>query len=316
MNQFKISAPGKFSLFGEQTARYGKRAMTASVNLRTTMTFIESLSSPSSVIVLTFPQIELYLQVPLQIFLEFYNNTVQDISSLHQQVLRFTDYTYPTNHQTHKKLVQMFYYLLILIVHKELIDLKPFTMHFDTDFLVDKDFVFLPSYTVCVSAGLNHWSSVQKGCPHISLIDKNLEKIQLYAACCDEISQESGIVEVTPCTYGAILEYQTGNSPQVRPLLYISTLPRITVLLVDSKQSQSLENQTYHISQLINMLPETSVSVFDSIDGISKRAYNVFDQIRAVYQDEKNDVSWKKTCIIKQYQNIKVSLIARKKNRF
>jgi len=48
MIQFKISAPNKLSLFGEHAVKYGKKGLTAGINLRTTLTFTELSHSPLS----------------------------------------------------------------------------------------------------------------------------------------------------------------------------------------------------------------------------------------------------------------------------
>jgi len=84
-------------------------------------------------------------------------------------------------------------------------------MHLFTELMINEEFACPTSFMVCFSSCLIHWLRLQKGVHDIfDTID--LEKIQLYAACCEKIVSESGIVDVTACTYGSAIKYQIGGT--------------------------------------------------------------------------------------------------------
>jgi len=75
MIQFKLSAPNKLSLFGEHVVNYGKIGLQAAINLRTTLTFTElSHLDSKDFIQFNFLQLSLLFNIPLQQFVEFYQN--------------------------------------------------------------------------------------------------------------------------------------------------------------------------------------------------------------------------------------------------
>jgi len=111
MIQFKISAPGNLTLFGEYAMMYGKSGLIAAINLRTRLMFIELTED---VIQLKFSQINLFLSIPLQQFLEFYHRCKTDMNRLHEQVLQFitcNSHFYSTENQ--KLFLHIFFYLFI-----------------------------------------------------------------------------------------------------------------------------------------------------------------------------------------------------------
>lgn len=308
MIQFKVSAPCKLSLFGEHAVKYEKRALAACIDLRTTLTFHELPLAPSKFFVINFPQVDLFYQVPMEIFLEFYGDCIRNLDSLRERVLRFADFSYQA--ESHRMIVQSFYYLLVLVVNKERIDVTSFSMHLTTDFMVDGKYVAAPSFMVCLAGCLLHWSRLQKGGHEAFFGETDLKTVQSYALRCQEITRGLELIDATICTYGSITEYMENDSSPCRPSLLAASIPVVTILLVDSKLTQNPETQSQQMAELMDILPETSMSIFNSIDLISRRAYNVFHQIREICLDDKLTDEWRRDCILKQYNIIKVSPVA------
>lgn len=305
MIQFKISAPSKLSLFGEHAVKQKKRALTACVDLRTTLTFRELPVLSSGIFMMNFPQINLYYNMPTDMFLKFYSDCTKSTDSLRERVQRFTDCSYES--ETHRIMVQSLCYLLVLMMSNECINVASFAIHLSTDFVVDEKFLFT-SYVVCLAACLLHWSRLQKGGHPGTFDDADLKTIQSYVARCRELAHELEVIDVITCMSGSITEYDPENGPSPsRPLLSTAQMPLITVLLVDSKQPQNPEVQLQQMTELMNILPETGTSIFNSIDLITRRAYNVFHQIREIHLDLKDSAEWRHDCILNQYNIIKVS---------
>jgi len=97
--------------------------------------------------------------VPFQEFLKFYNDCVENIELLREQVLRFTNGYNPAHRRV---IIQTFYYLLVYIIYKEQIEIKSFNMHLYTELMINEEFACPASFTVCLSACLIHWSCLQK----------------------------------------------------------------------------------------------------------------------------------------------------------
>ncbi|KAG5347937.1 KIME kinase, partial [Acromyrmex charruanus] len=277
MIHFKISAPGRMSLFGEHAVKHKKNSITASIDLRTTMTFTDLSHLPSkNNIEIDFPQIYLHLNIPLQEFLKFYNKSIQNIKLLREQVVRFTNSLYSPLHR--KEIVQTFYYLLVYILYKEQITISSFKIYVSTKFMIDEEFACLSSFTVCLTACLLHWSRVQKGITG-KFQNTDFEKIQSYAARCEEISPASGMIDVTACVYGSIIEHRIG----IMTLISLHKMPKIMILLIDSKVTQNLDCQTQRVTELMNIFPTIGNLILKNIDIVTIMAHNILRKINKMY---------------------------------
>jgi len=309
MIKFEVSAPSRLSLFGEHGVTHGKNGLTAAMDIRTTLTFYELPFSSNSCLQLHIPQINLH-STPLQDFLMVYNNCVEDMMLLREKVLEFTRKTVIgcTHNPSHwSTFIDIFYYLLIYIVYKEQIDIKPFNIYLSMNIMMDEKLVCPASFAVCLAASLLHWSRLQKGVRFLDTFDDtDLEKIQLYAASCEKISSESGIVDVIACTYGSIIKYQLGETICQTSLF---GTPSMMILLVDSKQTQNFESQTQRMTDLMNMYPEITNSILNDIDTVTKIAYKAFQKLAEVYKDRELDIETKRECILQQYEALEVSFI-------
>lgn len=308
MIEFKISAPGRLSLFGEHVINYDKSSLTASINLRTTLTFTELPHvCPEDIIQVEFLQIGLFLSIPLRQFLDFYRNCTineydNEYNNLHDQVLQFTSNhcSFRTEHQ--RAIAQASIYLLVYISCRENIDIKSFCVRLFTQLIIGRKIVCLASSTVCFAACFLRWSNLQKGA--IDDFDSSdLNKIHSYAVRCKRISCESGMIDVAACTYGSIIEHRIGEILRIIPFFEMLT---VTILLVDSGQTQNLEAQTQQVTELVNTYPKFARSVFNNFYCVTSVASNVFQKLGPIYANDEFGSETKRLTIMMQH-NLLVS---------
>ncbi|XP_011687485.1 PREDICTED: uncharacterized protein LOC105449803 [Wasmannia auropunctata] len=224
MNKFIISAPGRLCLLDKDVG----------TDLRTTLTFIQTPSlSLNNNIELDFPQINLFLKIPFDTFVMFFND-YEKMCQLLKNVLIFTD----IYHKSAEPIVfiQAFYYLLLYVIYKEKIYITPFNMHFFTKLMLNNDFVCPESFTVCLAACLFHWSRLQKD-DNRTINNTDRHKIYSYAAECDKIFFKSGITAMCVCTYSSFVTYRIDDNKR---LVLMIDLPTMTILLVDSIQNVNI----------------------------------------------------------------------------
>ncbi|XP_012232891.2 mevalonate kinase [Linepithema humile] len=288
MIEFRISAPGKVILHGEHAVVYGKTALAASLDLRTTVAFAELPKSDSKdIIKIEFTDMDLQLDLPLQLFLDhFYGDNFHyrigenNDSLLHEQVEQFIasldsscGIRIPTNQQ--KLSVHAFFYLLLYVGHEERIDIKPFHVNLSTRLTISAGLGSSASFAVCLAACFLHWSRLQKAA--VGPFDRDdLEKISKYALNCERIihGSPSGI-DNSVCTYGSIIEFRRGEPVNVLP-----EMPSMKILLVNSKISRNTKDQVKRVADLRQLYPAIIDPVLDSIDVLSRTALEVIGRIR------------------------------------
>lgn len=308
MIEFRISAPGKVILHGEHAVVYGKTALAASLDLRTTIAFAELPKSDSKDIIrIEFPNLDLHLDLPLQLFLNYFYGDNFDYrigenndSLLHKQVEKFItllDSSCGIRMQTHqqKLSVHAFFYLLLCISHEERIDIKSFHVNLTTQLTINAGLGSSASFAVCLAACFLHWSRLQRAVA--GPFDKDdLEKISKYALNCEQImhGSPSGI-DNSVCTYGSIIEFRRGEPVNVLP-----EMPSLKILLVDSKISRNTKDQVKRVADLRQLYPAIINPVLDSIDALSRTALKVIGRIR---NNSDNDVA-----LLRAYKRLLVSL--------
>jgi len=158
----------------------------------------------------------------------------------------------------------------------------------------------LASLKVCLAACLLHWSRLQKGA-HSTFDETDLKKICDYTECCKKIALESDFIDIIVCTYGTVMkEKEQYKCEGFR-------LPRMTILLVNSNQTQDVEAQKQRIAELMNMFPELANSVLNNIDTVTNMANNVFQKIFDIYKDDKLSIEMKSDCLLQQHKALEVS---------
>ncbi|XP_015592876.1 mevalonate kinase isoform X2 [Cephus cinctus] len=283
MIEFKVSAPGKIILYGEHAVVYGKTAVAGTVNLRTTLQFIE-LPHDQLNIQLSIPKSNLLLNVQLNQIQEFFfgSETTQSIDThetLYAHVQKFVEKIGYVNLQQQSTLESIFY-LLISVSQAQALTLKPFKLHLDGVLPIGAGLGSSASFSVCLAACFIHWSHLQNSQNRI-LDEKLLEKISNYAFNCEKIMHHtpSGI-DNTICTYGSFVEFRKGEEP-----VPIITSKKMRVLVIDTKVQRSTKVLIERLRNLKEKYPDIFHPIFDSIDNVSKEAVKIIRQIHDLPDD-------------------------------
>lgn len=292
MIEFKISAPGKVILYGEHAVVYGKTAIAASLNLRTTLKFVELLRSPDSenAIRIEFPDIKLLLNLPLDVVLNYFFSDsfnyplIKDNNQLHSSVKDFIDLIDnlidKNNDNTvikqQKSSLQAFFYLLVYMAYEEHINIKEtsFHVHLSTELMVSAGLGSSASFAVSLAACFLHWSLLQKG-KHDTFNEAELDKISKYALNCERIMHESPSgIDNSVCTYGSIIKFQKKELVNV-----LSHVPDLKILLVNTNVTRSTKDQVIQAANMKDAYPSIIVPVLDSIDALSNNAWQILSEI-------------------------------------
>jgi len=296
---FQISAPITLNIFGE----HAKNRLKASIDLRNTLIFEEAPASLPNDITIHFSQINLVHTISLQELLNFYNKYVNNLKLLLETVLQISS-QYESINQ--KIFIRIFYFLIVFITYTEQIEIKSFVMILNTPSISNGEFIYsLPSLKVCLVACLFHWSRRQKGITHSTFDDTDLRKIFIYAMSCGIVAPESDFIDIMVCTYGSVITCKRGHD-QAESI----RLPSMTILLVDSNQTQNVEQhkiQKQRIEELKYMFPELANSILNNIDVITEEAENVFKRIFNIYNDSELSIEMKNYYLQQQYTVIEVS---------
>lgn len=317
MIEFKISTPGKVILFGEHAVVYGKTAIAASLNLRTTLKFTELRRSPNSenIIRIEFPDVKLHLKLPLHVVLNhffsdnFNYQTIKNDNQLHSYVKDFIDsidnVIDKNNDDTvikqQKSSLQAFFYLLIYMIYEEHINIQEtsFHVHLSTELMISAGLGSSASFAVCLAACFLHWSLLQKG-KHDMFNKDELDKISMYALNCERIMHEtpSGI-DNSICTYGSLIKFQKKELVDV--LLHVPTLK---ILLVNTNVTRSTKDLVRRMALLKDEYPSIVIPVLDCIDALANNAWLTLSEISCEVHEtaESSTKNW--------YTTLSVSLIS------
>jgi len=293
MIQFQISAPASSSLFGEHT----NNILRTSIDLRTTLNFQELNFSNN--IEINFPQINLFHEIPLQEFLNLYDNCVKNMEKLHRCLFIFTS-PYTKHDQ---RFLQIFYHLLVCIMYEQQIassEIKTFRIDLSIKSM-HEEFFCLASVKVCLAACLLHWTRLQKNIQN-TFDDTDLKKICTYATRCENTVSELNIIDIKVCTYGSMIHYD--KKEDIHKELY---LPRMMILLVDSKQPQDVEARNKKMKELKSVLPDITYSILNIIDIITKTAANIFQETFDIYKNNELSIEMKNDCLLQQHRILEVS---------
>lgn len=280
MSEFRVSAPGKIILHGEHAVVYGKTAIAASVNIRTTLDFKE-MPKDCEYIVLSMPKIGLYANVPVkQVRERFYNDKCSKLSdghdTFHNYVGKFVEKIGYTNFQQ-KFALEGVFYLLVSISQMEFIELRPFQIVLDTALTIGAGLGSSASFSVCLATAFVHWSHIQKN--QSTLMDEQqLEAISKYAFNCEQImhGNPSGL-DNSISTFGSIIEFRRGE-----PFKPIPGVKNMRALLVDTRVQRSTKALVDKFSLLKEKYPMIFSPILDSMDQVAKKAIEVFKNIQTI----------------------------------
>ncbi|KYQ46607.1 hypothetical protein ALC60_14356 [Trachymyrmex zeteki] len=164
---------------------------------------------------------------------------------------------------------------------------------------MDKEFA-CPAFIVCFAACLLHWSHVQKGIHNNNFNYIDLEKIELYAISCKKIFPESKEIDMVLCIYSFLAEYQF-EEIHVIPIVSVSN---VTILLVDSKQTQNLKTQEQQRTELMNMFPDIANSILNNIDTVTNMACNTLQKFDKICENDELSTETRNNFLIQQHKEL------------
>ena len=280
MIEFRVSAPGKLILYGEHAVVYGKTAVAASLDLRTTLDFKE-LPDDQQYIILSMPKTRLLVNVSVEQVQEYFDDErcpqlTNGHENFHSYVQNFVEKIGYTNLQQKFGLEAVFY-LLVSISQIEKIRIKPFEILLETALSISSGLGSSASFAVCLATAFIHWAHIQKSQCTIMNADQ-LEVISKYALNCERIMHgtPSG-VDNSVCTYGSIIEFRRGE--RLEPILGVKSM---RVLLVDTRVQRSTKALVEKLAALKQKYPTIFVPILETIDNVSKEALAVIKRIREI----------------------------------
>ncbi|XP_011869264.1 PREDICTED: mevalonate kinase-like [Vollenhovia emeryi] len=304
MVKFRISAPGKIILFGEHAVVYGKTAVAASLNLRTTIDLVQlpkQLQDINNVIKIELPDVQLTLSVPLHSVTAYFvdgNMSAFDYplikinDQLHSYVKEFVDSLKSLINKSNKSKVessvldqqkvslQAFFFSLVYMIKEEGLNINKtsFCVTLSTELMVSAGQGSSASFAVCLAATFLYWSRLQKGIKRKGFERDELDKISKCALECERIMHEtpSGI-DNTVCTYGQMVKFQKKEvTDMIKPEFNVLDF---NVLLVNTNVMRSTKNQVKQVKDLKNLHPTIINPVLDSIDALSNDAWQTISKM-------------------------------------
>ncbi|XP_029178887.1 mevalonate kinase-like [Nylanderia fulva] len=243
MIQFKISAPGKLILCGDNLAMYKKMVVAASLDLRTRLEFCELSDNVQTVIKIEFPDVNLSLTVPLELVLNFFIDFNSDVTD-HLKLLKHVQYFITANGMwtTHEQRfsLQTFFFLFIYMIHSEDLKINPFRVHVTTELPLAAGLGSSSSFAACLAGCFLQWGRLQIG-ESGKFKDIDIENISEYVKDCEEVIQNYVIqADHDVCSYGQIVRYYYHNRYKGIKILNV---PRMKIMLIDSQISKSKREQ-------------------------------------------------------------------------
>lgn len=277
MNKFKVSAPGRMFLCGEHVMMYGKHVVAASLDLRTTLKFVELFNDPRNIIEIEFPDVNLSLNLSLELILNFFftgnlHRVLEDEILLFKHVQYFITLNGLWSTYMQRYSLQTFFFLFLYIAHQEQLDIKSFHVHLTTQLPINAGFGSSTSFAVCLATCFLHWSRLQNGSIHNDFDEYELEKIMSYVMICEKVTQSYVFeIDYNACTFGQVLRarYQDPLDCNVQLL----QMPRMTILLIDSRICLNKYEQMRRMAQMKHSNPNEADHILRTIDKISKRTY-------------------------------------------
>lgn len=275
---FLVSAPGKVILFGEHAVVYGKTAVAASLDLRTTLQFNE-LNGEN--ILLSMPKLDLKITVALAEVLEFSANSPELTSANHEEFYEYVSkFVAKLKYSGVQKLgLEALFYLLVAVAQSESLEIKPFSLFLDTKLSIGSGLGSSASFAVCISTSFLHWANLQKNKQtKLDLDPLELQKISKFAMGCEKIMHgtPSGI-DHTVAIYGAVIEFKKPD--KLEPVFGVK---KMEILLVDTRVARSTKDLVARFAGLKIKFPEIVDSVLGAIDQVSQEALMLIRKMRTL----------------------------------
>lgn len=249
MIKFKVSAPGKIILYGDNLAMYERNVVAASLDLRTTLKFYE-LPNKESIIHLDLPDINLSLIVSLEFVLNFFFDNHVDVTD-NIKLLKHVQYFITENGMwtTYEQRfsLQTFFFLFINMIHYEKLQTKSFYIYLTTQLPIGSGLGSSSSFAVCIAACFLQWGRLQKGDVG-GFSDIHIEIISEYVKSCEEVVQNYVIqADNDVCSYGQVVRYYYDYKQKGVQILDV---PKLNIILIDSRISKNKHEQMEQMATL------------------------------------------------------------------
>jgi mevalonate kinase len=282
MISFKISTPGKVILHGEHAVVYGKTALAGSLDLRTTVSFTELPDKSNNEIRVEFSDVNCSFVIKIGSLMNFFfsEGSIEFDVDFRDKVKEYVTTKIDFNGTPEFLSLEAFVYLLVYTTIKEQIKLRPFDLRLTTQLTIKAGLGSSASFSVCLAASFVHWSHLQKGIER-DFNHADLEKISAYAFRSEKIMHDSPSgIDNSVCTYGSLIEYQA-EAP-----IFMLQVPKMKILLVDSKISRNTRDQVKRVERLRKLYPTIIEPILHGIDGISQMARDVFKKLQNMPEND------------------------------
>ncbi|XP_029157977.1 mevalonate kinase-like isoform X2 [Nylanderia fulva] len=278
MIKFKISAPGEIILSGEHTVMFGKHFVVAGLDLRTNLEFCE-LSDEQTNIRIEFQDYE--KDVPLQEVQYLFSrlireNLFSDQVNLLKKVDSFIDVNNMWEKPEEKISLQMFFFLLFIIIYDMEHEVKPFRLRVSTEIPFGDCFGSSTSFAVCLAACFLRWKRLQSG-DYIRFNEQDLQKIEHYTKSCENIMVYSTFkpLDAKVCIYGSINKCISNNYQSCSIEETINLTTGMKILLIDTHRLQSDKYSIYlQMLELKYFRPSYFNSILNDLEKIATRIFN------------------------------------------
>ncbi|XP_025268239.1 mevalonate kinase-like [Camponotus floridanus] len=165
--------------------------------------------------------------------------------------------------------LQMFFYSLFFIGHREQLDIRPFCVHVKTEIPMHAGLGSTTSFAVCVAACFLHWSRLQRG-DHNEFSFDELVLIGTCAMQCRKpICNTTYLTDIIVCLNSNIaIRCKLLNCYLAYNRSDLLT-PEKRILLIDSTVCQNKYQQIECVAQLKRFYPEIVDRYLNTIDEIS-----------------------------------------------
>ncbi|KAK2724261.1 mevalonate kinase-like isoform X2 [Artemia franciscana] len=281
--EINVSAPGKVILFGEHSVVYGKLALAASVDLRTTLTIFPS---DGNYFKLKFESLDVEKKWEVEKLKEIWKDTnhhfidVKTPTVISDENLKLIlNLIGPDDGASAKSLtVAAFIYLYNILVGEPL----PYTFVVKSEAPVGAGLGSSASYSVVAAAGLwilgelLHGSTIKSSS---ELTEKNLEYISQWAYVCEKLfhGSPSGI-DNSVCTFGGVLSYQDGQFQHV-----VIPKDKLRIILVNSKVSRRTSDQVIKGKNRRDLLPTVMEHVYNALHATAEEAKLILGRLGEKY---------------------------------
>lgn len=263
-----VSAPGKVIIHGEHAVVYGKRALAASLGLRTELTLLETCDR---LVLLQLPDVNVTAKWQADEFSEVsgaFGNSEEpkaadaDVISLLKKMAGVDE---ETNDMEKLALVAFLYLFCSIAVKNRIVPSVSFDVH--SLLPLSAGLGSSASYSVCLAAGLLLYAGkVTHGNQSQSLTETDLDLINQWAFMAEKVihGRPSGIDNCVS-TYGGALFFQGGSTTPLK------RMPHLRILIVNTKVRRSTKVLVESVRKKHDKYPDIVKPILDSIEGITSK---------------------------------------------